>query len=332
LQVELADILPLAGGLFRFFYSAGYPFLVNHAVWLWGFFFRLTEWKFTRRISRWCSSRANYAGCRRFIKYLTEKNFDFIVSTHFLNSELAADLKLRNKIKSKLITVITDFGVHPFWISAGTDLYVVASGQTGEKLLSMGVAAGKIQASGIPCSPVFLHMPDRKQAAEKLGIGAGKFTVLLMTGSFGSGPLERIAEAIRTEALTLVVCANNRKLFARLVKRNMENVKVFGFINNAQELMAVSDVIITKPGGLSIAELLNAGLFPVFVSAIPGQEQENARVLSGCGVGYVSKDIGQIKEMISEFKSDPSKLKALRAAASKAAKPFACREISSVIC
>jgi processive 1,2-diacylglycerol beta-glucosyltransferase len=332
LEVELTDILPLAGGFFRFFYNAGYPLLVNRATWLWGFLFWLTEWRLTRGLGRWFSSCANYVGCRRFVKYLKDKNFDFIVSTHFLNSELAANLKTRDKIKSKLITVITDFGVHPFWISEGTDLYIAASGPTKDKLISMGVAPDRIQDSGIPCSRVFTaDIPDRKQAAAKLGIDAHKFTLLLMTGSFGSGPLEQIAEAFSGQAQILVVCARNKKLFARLTKRHMQDVKAFGFVNNAQELMAASDAIITKPGGLSIAELLSAGLFPIFISAIPGQEQENARVLSSYGIGCMPKDIAQICRMARELRDEPSKLKALRDAAGKAAKPFACRGISDVI-
>jgi len=105
-------------------------------------------------------------------------------------------LKLRNKIQSKLVTVITDFGVHPFWISNGTDLYVAASGLTKDKLLSMGIAEGKIQATGIPFNPSFTKTQNRVELAEKFGIDKNKFTVLLMTGSFGSGPLEEIAESI----------------------------------------------------------------------------------------------------------------------------------------
>ena len=123
-----------------------------------------------------------------------------------------------------------------------------------------------------------------------------------MTGSFGSGPLEEIAESICAEVQVLVVCAKNKKLLSRLEKRNLENVKVFGFVNNAEELMAVSDVIVTKPGGSSIAEFLNMELFPIFISAIPGQEQENVKTLAAYGVGCAPKNIKEIKDLIVELK------------------------------
>ena len=331
LSLELVDILPFTNSLFRFFYNSGYPFLVHYATWLWGFFFWMTE----SRLSRWLSRRSalivNYLGCRKFVSYLIKEKFDFIISTHFLNSELAANLKLRNKIQSKLITVVTDFGVHPFWVSAGTDLYIVASGLTKDRLLKMGISTEKIQASGIPFSPSFVKTQSRVQLAEKFGIKENSFTVLLMTGSFGSGPLEEIAESLSSQMQVLVVCAKNKKLFCRLQKRNLKNVKVFGFVDNAQELMAVSDVIITKPGGSSIAEFLNMELFPIFISAIPGQEQENIRILASYGVGYAPKSIKQTKELILDLKNNPQKLQSLKKNIGQVAKPLACQEIASVI-
>lgn len=331
LAVELVDILPFTGGFFRFCYNSGYPFLVHYAVWLWGLFFWLTEFRLSRWLSRKLSLIVNYLGCRRFLSYLIKEDFDFIISTHFLNSELAANLKLRNKIRAKLVTVITDFGVHPFWVCPGTDLYIAASGSTRDILLKTGVPAGRIQASGIPVSPSFTKTQNRAQLAQKLGINEKSFTVLLMTGSFGSGPLEEIAGSLCAQAQVLVVCAKNKKLFSRLQKRELKNVKVFGFVDNAEELMGVSDVIITKPGGSSIAEFLNMGLFPIFISAIPGQERENIRVLSGYGVGREPKNIRQIKELVIELKNDPQKLESLRKNIAQAAKPLACQEIASVI-
>ena len=168
-----------------------------------------------------------------------------------------------------------------------------------------------------------------------------------MTGSFGSGPLEEIAESLSGQAQVLVVCAKNIKLFDRLNKKYLGNVnpirnpvaqsaisngvKVFGFVNNAQELMAVSDVMITKPGGSSIAELLNMELFPMFISAIPGQEQENVKILAGYGIGCAPKNIMQIKELVVDLKNNPQKLQSLKKNVSQAAKPAACQELASVI-
>ena len=128
-----------------------------------------------------------------------------------------------------------------------------------------------------------------------------------------------------------MVCAKNKKLYDRLQERKLENVKVFGFVDNAEELMAVSDIIITKPGGSSIAEFLSIGLFPIFISAIPGQEQENIKILAGYGVGCAPKNIQQIKELIFELSNNPQKLQGLKKNISQVARPLSCQELASVI-
>jgi len=332
LQLELTDVLPFSLWVFRVCYNSGYPFLVHHATWFWAFLFWVTEFEVTRKIGRFCSSVINYLCCKKFRDYLIQGKFDYIISTHFLNSELAADLKLKNKIQAKLITVITDFGVHPFWISPGTDLYIVASQLTGDKLGNLGIAKEKIKVCGIPVSASFAKTQNRGMLAQKFGIKAEVFTVLLMTGSFGVGPLEKIAKSLHQDVQVLVVCAKNKKLFLKLQKQNLENVKVFGFVDNAEELMAVSDMIITKPGGLSIAELLNMGLLPIFIAPIPGQEYENIKALSVYGLGFAPQNIQQIKELVVDLKDHPEKLQGLKVNIAKIASITACQEIAGVIC
>lgn len=331
LKLELLDVIPQATGFFRFSYGKGYTFLVHYAHWLWAFFFWITESKLTRWFCRKSSGVINYLSCRKFREYLSREKFDFIISTHFLNSELVANLKLKNKIKGKLITVITDFGVHPFWVSRGTDLYVVASAHTKNRLLDMAVENQDIREFGIPVASSFTISQDRERLAKKIGIYANKFTVLVMTGSFGVGPLDKIAESLCNQAQVLVVCAKNKKLFARLQKRNLENVKVLGFIDNMQELMAVADLIITKPGGSSIVELLNMELLPVFIAGIPGQESANVMALAEYGIGATFKNISAIKNYVLDLKNNPQKILQLKQKIRALQKPFACQELARVI-
>lgn len=331
LDLKLVDALPFARAFFRFCYNWGYPFLVHYASWLWGFFFWMTEFGLTRRFSRKMAILSNYLSCGKFVKYLKEEKFDYIISTHFLNSELAANLKQKNKIKSKLVTVITDFGVHPFWISPGTDIYIAASEVTKDILLRSGVKEEQARVTGIPFSSNFNKVQDRAGLADKFGIAANKFTVLVMTGSFGSGPLDKIAKELCAEVQVLVVCAENKSLFKRLQEKSYKNVKYFGFVDNVEELMAVSDCLITKPGGSSIAELLVAGLVPIFITAIPGQEADNVRILSTYGVGFAPENIKQIKELVMDLKNDPQKLQELRNNIKAIARPSACRKIADVI-
>jgi len=331
LKLELVDILPYANPFFRFLYHRGYLLLVNQATWLWRFLFWFTGLKPARGICRKISIITNYLSCLDFIRFLKNENFDFIISTHFLNSELASGLKIKNKINSKLVTVITDFGVHPFWVSESTDIYAVASEFTRAELLKADVKEETIKVTGIPANPKFNSERNRQGLARKLGLDPEKFTVLLITGSFGLGPLEKIAENLNDKAQVLVVCAKNYSLYSRLEKKNLDNVKVYGFVNNTHELMAVSDVIVTKPGGSSIAELLNCGLFPIFISSIPGQEENNVKALSAYGVGIKLEKVKDIRDFIISLKENPQKAKNLKQNILAAARPFACQELAGAI-
>jgi len=331
LDLVLLDALDKTNALFKFDYTKGYSFLIRYATTLWFWAFWATDSKFLRPISRFVARVINGINCQSLIHYFIKENPDLIVSTHFLPSELAASLKQRKKISSKLITVITDYGVHPFWVCPGTDLYVVASDFTKDRLMLEGVGVDKISVLGLPFDPKFMRQFDRRVLCHKIGIDDKKFTVLLMTGSFGLGPLEEIVQALHKDCQILVVCAGNKKLYKKLLRRNLENVKVFGFIPNTEELMAVSQVIITKPGGATITEVLIMELPVIFISAIPGQETANAEALAEYGIGVSLKNIEEIKNFVLDLKHNPEKIIQLKQRIRGIQKPFACKELARVI-
>jgi len=331
LDLVLLDALDKTNALFKFDYTQGYSFLIKYATTLWHWAFWATDSKFLRPISRMLARIINGINSRRLIQYFIKEDPAVIISTHFLPSELAASLKKKNKLSSKLITVITDYGVHPFWVSSGTDLYVAASEFTKDRLVLEGVKVEKIAVLGLPFDPKFLRQFDRRVLSNKIGIDHEKFTVLLMTGSFGLGPLEDIAEALHKDCQVLLVCAGNKKLYTRMLKRNLENVKVLGFVSNTEELMAAAQVIITKPGGATITEILIRELPVVFISAIPGQETANVKALAEYGIGVSPKNIEEIKNYVLDLKNNPQKILELRQKIKEIQKPFACQELASVI-
>jgi processive 1,2-diacylglycerol beta-glucosyltransferase len=153
-----------------------------------------------------------------------------------------------------------------------------------------------------------------------------------MTGSFGIGPMEKIVEALHKDVQLLVVCAKNDKLAMKLSQRNFPGVKVFGFVDNADELMAVSDLIITKPGGLSTSEILVMELAPIFICAIPGQEMGNVRALASSGIGIELGNVDRIKKAVLEYKEHPEKLFTIKERIRGVRKPDAAEEICNVVC
>jgi len=331
-EVKIIDILDKTPQFFKQIYVLGYSFLVNRASWLWGLAFSFTSLKALSRLN----NALNFFTGRLFAKplagFLIAQDADFVISTHFMASEICAYLKNSGRISSRLVTVITDYAVHPFWIYEGTDIYVVASEYAKEELLKQGVRQERIREYGIPVDEGFLRSHDRRLLAQKLGITADKFTALLVTGSFGLGPIEEIADALHDEIQLLVVCAKNKQLYQRLKNKGYSFVKVFGFVDNMQELMSCADIIITKPGGLTISEVLSVGLVPVFISAIPGQETNNALVLEKEGIGHSVKDVPALRSIILDYRAHPEKLSRMKEKIKLFAKPKAAEELASVIC
>jgi processive 1,2-diacylglycerol beta-glucosyltransferase len=326
-EVELLDVLNEEDSFFRFLYTRGYSFLVRRESFLWAASFYLTDCAWLRPVTRPIAMVLNKLNSRLFARHLIRANPDCILSTHFLSSEIAAGLKSAGKISSRVVTVVTDFVAHSFWVSPGTDAYIVASEVAARQLIGSGAEEARIHKLGIPVNPPFLQSYSRQEICRRLGLEAGKFTVMLMAGSFGLGPLEEIAVSICREAQVLVVCAGNKRLYARLKRKAYPNTTAFAFINNAHELMAVSDVIVTKPGGMTIAEITAMRLAPVFICAIPGQETGNARVLAQNGIGVSAATAEGVRQAVLNYKAHPEKLLQVKEKMRALSKGFSAEEI-----
>ena len=130
----------------------------------------------------------------------------------------------------------------------------------------------------------------------------------------------------------LVVCARNRRLYDSLKQKNYSGVHVFGFVDDMDELMSLSHLIVTKAGGMTIAESLSKDLVPLFMMAIPGQERENVRILSLYGIGCLVKETDQVRDLILDYKLHPQKLSIAKENIHKVKHPHALEEICRVVC
>jgi len=330
-QVLIVDVLEKTNTLYRNIYIHGYLFLINHAKWLWGFLFWLTSIKALERIDSLISLFIGRINARGFSKFLIDENPDIIISTHFLPPEIAGYLKRKKLIKSKLVTVITDFGVHPFWITKTTDAYAVASEYTEKILIGEGINKEIIHVTGIPVDPKFSVNIDKNLTSKKLGLKPDQFTVLITTGSAGLGPVEKIVDFLYNQVQIIVVCAGNKKLFSILEEKHYPNVKVCGFIDNIQEVMAVSDVVVAKPGGLTTSEILSMEIVPLFISPIPGQETNNMKAMQSFGIGIFAKSAAEVKKLVLDYKNHPEKLLAAKEVIRKIKKPRAAESIYNAI-
>jgi len=294
-DVTIIDALDYTSPFFKKMYSGSYHFMISKIPKFWGACFNLLDVPFLQPLIRCMRRLYNKANAGKLHQYLKKGRFDYVFMTHFMPTEVSAALKRAGKITSHLVTVITDYDVHKIWLADGISHYCVASGWTLEKMARLGVERSKVVVTGIPTDERFFQGADVMALKKKLGLRENIFTVLVATGSFGIGPIEAIINVL-TEFQVLVVCGHNKALYQRLSGNINKLVKVFGHVDNMHELMAVSDAMVTKPGGLSISEALVSQLPMVFFNAIPGQETGNVKVLKSYGIGISGRTVPQIGE------------------------------------
>jgi processive 1,2-diacylglycerol beta-glucosyltransferase len=163
------------------------------------------------------------------------------------------------------------------------DLYCVAAEETRARLIARGAAAENIIVTGIPISGKFSAAPDAAAVRKRLGLRDGLPVLLVLGGGFGMGPVAEILQEldkVERPFQTLVVAGRNEELRRELAAQDRKHpTHVLGFVSNMNELMAVSEMIITKPGGLTTSEALALGR-PLFIlNPIPGQEAANSDFL-----------------------------------------------------
>lgn len=246
---------------------------------------------------------------RRYAEVIKRFSPDLIIITQGLACQWLGRLKKKGLVHGKLTAVITDFVVHPFWVSQEIDLYIVATEEMKNDLISRWVSGDKIEVTGIPVDPRFNNTYDKNEIRKKLGLESKNSKVLIMGGGWGLGKIDKILMKIDQMGLPLellVVTGRNRGLYRKLKNKKFNlSVHVYGRVDNISELMGVSDIIITKAGGVTVSELLASGLPAILWDIIPGQEESNTDYLMNAGAAVKINDIGEIENAIKKIVTVP---------------------------
>jgi processive 1,2-diacylglycerol beta-glucosyltransferase len=250
---------------------------------------------------------------------------------------MVADYKRTNGLSFKVIGVLTDFAPHLYWLHDGVDYYVVPSVEAKERYLKEGVDPEKLKVFGIPIRQKFAEKADRAAILKKLDLASDIPIVLIMGGGQGLGPMkDAVKSLVRLDrALQMIVIAGtNVKLVHWLKKtqrRTTKKIIFYDYANNVDELMAVSTLIVSKPGGMTTSECLAKGLPMVIIDPIPGQEERNSQFLTACGIAIRVDDKQHIGSSIDRLLNDPAKLQSMREAALKHGLPMAAENIARFV-
>lgn len=338
--VERIDLLKFFSPLHRKIHSDGYLKLVEHAPELWGMVFQKTDNpKLAQRLTKFRRAFASTSG-RRFERFLKQFNPDVVLCTHYLPLETLGRAKsnagaggngaLQCDPAPFVASIVTDFEAHALWMEPCVDLYCVAAEETKARLIARGAAAENVAATGIPIAARFTIKPDAKAVRRTLGLRDDLPVLLVLSGGFGMGPVaEILAELDRVENAfqTVVVTGRNEELRRELAAQDRKHpTHVLGFASNMHELMAIADLIITKPGGLTSSEALAFGK-PLFIlNPIPGQEAANSDFLLERGAAAKVNRVEDLPYRIAQLLGS-KKLAEMGRAAKALGRPHAARDV-----
>jgi len=274
---------------------------------------------------------------KKIDRLMKKHNPDVVVCTQAFPCGMVASYKKAKGINTTLIGVLTDFAPHSYWINEGVNYYIVPSLESKERFVKKGVNPDSIKAYGIPIKPKFATQLDRRPIAHSLGLNHDIPTILVMGGGQGLGPIKKIVKALRAiemDIQIIVLAGTNKKIIKSLNKqaqKSDKNILVFEYAKNVDELMDLSTIIITKPGGMTTAECLAKGLPMVIINPIPGQEMRNTDFLIKKGVAIRIDKTNDVGEEVELLLRSPEKLAAMRKAAYENARPHATLDVCKLI-
>ncbi len=276
-EVDLVDTLHLEKGKLVDKGAGLYLWILNRAPWLWDFFYNNKLFlKLTLPL------RVSVAGLRskKALNLIRQKKYDIVLTTQVNPSAIVSYLKKKKLFMGKFVIAFSDYHLHPYWVFKNADLFLANIKEQKEEMQGMGIPESKIAVCGITLKPK--QKFSLPQIKEKLKIGEEDMVVLFSGGSLGVYLKKAEIEKLRGKNIKIIiVCGKNKKLFENMREyySGSADVAVFGYYNNMEELYAVADILVGKPGGLTVAECLRFRLPMQINACMPGQEKLNYKYL-----------------------------------------------------
>lgn len=339
-EVLLVDCIEYINKFLNKVTTKAYVDFSKNARWIWKQIYYGSENGGLSRIS----NSINRVMSIKLNNLIQDFNPSLIISTHPFSSQMCALLKEKKKISCKLATVMTDYAPHNQWLVAHefVDYYFVAHEGMKEELIARGVNKMKIFATGIPLSNRFLLHYDKAKILKDYNLSPDKKTILFFAGGeygFGKDKTFNMLKSIISNFPYLQIIAiagKNVKMkerFDELVSEtnSSDSVKILAYTNQVPELMSVSDLVITKPGGLTTTESLASGLPLILIDPLPGQEEENAKFVEINGAGIWIKKGDDIEKILSNIFQYPDTLINMKVKARLIAKKNSTKDICKTL-
>jgi processive 1,2-diacylglycerol beta-glucosyltransferase len=288
-------------------------------------------------IANTISSKFNEIMTYKLLPLIDEFNPDILICTHPFPTEMVSIMKVKYNLNTPVISIITDYYPHGFWLHPFIDAYVVSTKDMIEDMVCKGIPRRTIYDLGIPVKPSFLIKYEREETLKELDLCPSKFTILVMGGSLGMGKITDIyteLSRVNKDIQIIVITGKNDKLYNELSvlkETSVKPTKIIGFTDKVNKYMQASDLLLTKPGGLTITEALICGIPLGLFSPIPGQEEKNAEFLLNNNLAINLSNTNQCQEIIEDLLRLENKLEVMRENCNDFSKPDSGTKIVQLI-
>jgi UDP-N-acetylglucosamine:LPS N-acetylglucosamine transferase len=312
-------------------FPAAYARLARYHPRLWRMLYQATD------------TRLNAAGLLTpflrpgFRRLLANERPDVVVSVlPVINGVLA---QAAAEAGARFEVVLTDWhAIHRLWVAPGVDHYTTPTDSAAADCVRFGASPTAMDVVGIPVRRAFAAVaaspPQPDAGLTQPGLNPNRFTILAMVGAEGSPrALQNIARLAQSEtvpnAQLLVVCGRNEDLRQRVQRLPARlPLAAVGFVDNVAELMRRADVLVTKAGGLTLAEAFCSGVPVVVYDVLPGQEAGNLAYALLHDAVVHARDPAELVRLVGELASDPARRQALAKRGSRLARPAAAETIA----
>ncbi|WP_251519437.1 MULTISPECIES: diglucosyl diacylglycerol synthase [Staphylococcus] len=263
-----------------------------------------------------------YYGINKLINLLLKEKPDLILLT--FPTPVMSVLTEQFDMNIPIATVMTDYRMHKNWVTPFSQRYYVATKDLKQEFKDIGIPSESIKVTGIPIADKFEEEIDKTSWLQQNNLDPSKPTILMSAGAFGvsKGFDQMIKEILASSphSQVVMICGKSKELKRTLSAqfKDYDNVLILGYTKHMNEWMASSQLMITKPGGITISEALTRQIPMIFLNPAPGQELENAIYFEEKGYGRIANTPEEAIQQVSKLTHSPTKLSSMSQTMSEA--------------
>ncbi len=311
MKVTHINVVELMTPGLRIFFTDFYHFMLRHLSLIWVYMYRSSNVPpvhkplFRKVMAIW---RRTFE--KRLLQRITEHNPDFIICTHFLPAEVISKAKREGRMNYHTSSVVTDFSLHWVYIQPEIDLFFVANHDMSLIMHLRGIEREKIYITGCPIFPDFSRSYSdeaKKRLRDEFGLPQKANLVMVMMGGENIGRIATISRTLLDHfpgISVLAMTGKDHKLYQRIEKMKAKypgRVFPVTFTPRVSDYMAISYLVVSKPGGITISECLAMQKPVIIMDPIPGHEEKNAVYLATHGLAAFSESLTDLTLMDAEF-------------------------------